>query len=188
MRLGDAVYPVLAQDALSSPSLALIVFDIAQQQEENMRRLYVAGCFVAQVLMSGCASNPIWSHPDVTGDGGDMATLAFAECQAYASGTAYAPVRSSRMDVPQPTSYTATGTVQRIGQVGYINGTATANSTFGSKFASGFNSAAGMADAIEVGRYRRQVEEVANACMRTKGWIDTSTPEGQSKLKGLANK
>ncbi|CAN7347364.1 hypothetical protein LJR074_001990 [Acidovorax sp. LjRoot74] len=87
------------------------------------------------------------------------------------------------MDIPAPTSYTTRGTYSQYGSQGTFNATTTANPGFASNFASGYNSGAALGDAIASIQYQKRIAEVTTACMRTQGWIDTSTPEGQAQFK-----
>ena len=151
-----------------------------------MRVLQSAGVVAAIVALSGCASTATWQHPARAGDGHDGATMAWAECQRYAAGTGPAPRMTARMDVPGPTSYTTRGTYSQYGSTGTFNAITTANQGAGSSFASGYNAGASLGDAFaEIARQRQQ-KSVATACMRTLGWIDTSTPEGQAQFKQAA--
>jgi hypothetical protein len=133
--------------------------------------------------LTGCATTAVWQHPARMGGGHDGATMALAECQAFASGTGPAPIPTARMDVPAPNSYTTRGTYSQYGSYGNFNATTTANPGFASNFASGYNSGAAIADAIASIQYQKRIAEVTTACMRTQGWIDTSTPEGQTQFK-----
>lgn len=134
-------------------------------------------------LLVGCSTPATWQHPARAGDGHDGATMALAACESYASGTGPAPMPTSRMEVPAPTSYTTVGTYSQYGSSGTLNATTTPNSGFASKYASGSNAAADLIDAFESARYRKRIGTITQACMRTQGWIDTSTPEGQTKFK-----
>jgi hypothetical protein len=138
---------------------------------------------MAAVFVSGCASTAVWRHPERMGDGHDGATMALAECRAYASGLAPAPMPSTRMDVPPPTSYTSRGTYTQYGNTGYYSGTTRANNSFGSNFASGYNAGASMAEAIEAMQRQDDIQKVTTACMRKLGWVDTSTPAGEATFK-----
>lgn len=146
-----------------------------------MTRLIVVTAALA--MLTGCATKAIWQNPARMGDGHDGATMALAECEAYASGTGPAPIPTSRMDVPAPSSYTTRGTYSQYGSYGTFNATTTANAGFASNFASGYNAGASIGDAIASIQYQKRIAEVTRACMRTQGWIDTSTPEGQARFK-----
>lgn len=139
----------------------------------------------AAVALTGCATTATWQHPARMGDGHDGATMALAECQAYASGTGSAPAPTARMDVPAPTSYTTRGTYTDYGSHGTFSGTTRANGSFASGFASGYNSGAAIGDAIASIQYQKRIGEVTAACMRTQGWVDTSTPEGKTKFQSI---
>ncbi len=134
-------------------------------------------------VLAGCATTAIWQHPDRMGDGHDGATMALAECQAYAAGTGPAPTPTTRIDVPAPTSYTTRGTYTDYGSYGILRATTTPNAGFASGVASGYNSGAAIGDAIASVQYQKRIGEITAACMRTQGWIDTSSPEGQTRFK-----
>lgn len=137
----------------------------------------------ALMILTACATTATWQHPARMGDGHDGATMALAECQAYASGTGPAPTPTARMDVPAPTSYTTQGTYTDYGSYGTFRGTTRANGGGAASFASGYNSGAAIGDAIASIQYQNRIKEVTAACMRTQGWVDTSTPEGQTRFK-----
>ena len=145
-----------------------------------IRLAIVSAAFVG---LAGCASTAVWQHPSRAGEGHDGATMALAECQSYAAGTGPAPAPTARMDVPAPTSYTTRGTYTQYGNYGTFRGTTTANGGFNSNFASGYNSGAALGDAIASIGFQKRLKDVTDACMRTQGWIETSTPEGQAKFK-----
>jgi hypothetical protein len=147
-----------------------------------MIRFAVAATALA--LLSACASTATWQHPERYGDGHDGATMALAECEAYAAGLRPAPTPPTMMPEPAPSSYTTRGTYTGNGSYGTFTGTTRANS--GSSFASGYNSGAAMASAIMAAQHQNRVKELAAACMRKLGWVETSTPEGQAQFKKVS--
>lgn len=137
---------------------------------------------VALMVLSGCASTALWQHPQRAGDGHDGATMALAECQSYAAGRTPMPKLQAYMPVPAPTTYNTTGTITNYGSTSTFQGTTTASGGFATGYANGANMGANFANAYAMGSARKREEQLTAACMRTQGWIDTSSPEGKAQL------
>lgn len=108
--------------------------------------------------------------------------MALAECEAYAAGRAPMPQTMPYMPVPSPTNYTTTGTINQYGSYSTFNATTT-SSGFASGYAAGANMGANIANAYLLSAAADKQEKLTGACMRSLGWVDTSTPEGAQKLK-----
>lgn len=143
---------------------------------------YAISAMVLAVL-SGCASTAKWQHPARAGDGHDGATMALAECESYAAGRTPMPKLQAYMPAPAPTAYNTTGTISSYGNVSTFQGTTTPSGGLASGYATGANMGANIANAYAVSAARQREAELTGACMRTQGWIDTSTPEGQEKFR-----
>ncbi len=144
---------------------------------------YAISAMVLAVL-SGCASTAKWQHPARAGEGHDGATMALAECESYAAGRTPMPKLQAYMPAPAPTGYNTTGTVSSYGNVSTFQGNTTPSGGLASGYATGANMGANIANAYAVSAARQREAELTGACMRTQGWIDTSTPEGQGKIQG----
>lgn len=133
-----------------------------------------------------CGSTAEWRRPGWNAEAGpstDGLTVALAECEAWARGTAPAPIPPAYMPVPAPTSYLTRGTYSQYGSTGTFQATTRSRSSFDSQFASGYNSGAALGSALASIVNENKVTERAEACMREMGWVDTSTPEGVKKLE-----
>lgn|GEM_PF-3006083 len=148
-----------------------------------MRGFWLGFSTLAAASLVGCASTATWQHPAKAGEGHDGATMALADCESYAAGRTPMPKLQGYMPVPAPTSYNTTGTYTNYGSYGSFQGTTTANSGFASGYASGANMGANIANAYALSAARDKEEKLTAACMRTLGWIDTSSPEGLAKFK-----
>jgi uncharacterized protein YceK len=142
--------------------------------------------FGVLAALSGCATVPSWEHPSRAKAGSDEATIALAECQSYAAGLTPMPRLQAGTPMPGPTSYSTTGTITDYGSYLTFRGTTTASSTFASRYAAGANAGANIANAYAVAAARGREDALTAACMRTQGWVDTSTPEGKEKLTQVA--
>lgn len=136
------------------------------------------------VALTGCASTAKWEHPQAqkAGNAQDVATMALAECEAYAAGRAPMPQTMPYMPVPGPTNYTTTGSINQYGSYSTFNATTT-SSGFASGYAAGANMGANIANAYLLSAAADKQEKLTGACMRSLGWVDTSTPEGAQKFK-----
>lgn len=150
-------------------------------QEGKMLRCAVS--IAALFVLSGCASTAKWQHPQRAGEGFDGMTMALADCESYAAGRTPMPQLQGYMPVPAPSSYNTTGTITTYGGYSTFQGRTTASGGFASGYAQGANMGASIANAYALGAAKRREEELTHACMRTTGWIDTSTPEGEAKFK-----
>lgn len=133
-----------------------------------------------------CGSTAEWRRPGWNAEAGpstDGLTMALAECEGWARGTAPAPIPPAYIPVPAPTSYLTRGTYSQYGSTGTFQATTRARSSFDSQFASGYNSGAALGSALASMVNESKVTERTEACMREMGWVDTSTPEGVKKLE-----
>ncbi len=141
---------------------------------------------LVSVFLAGCVSPAQWTHPQLQGkaNAADLATLATADCYAYAAGRAPAPQPvMGYMPTPAPTSYTTYGTASTYGNQTAFNATTYSSGGFASGFAAGSNAGASLGNAIVVSQARRRIKNISDACMRTQGWVDASTPEGKEELQ-----
>lgn len=145
--------------------------------------LRVVAILAALAAVTGCASTATWQHPIRAGESHDGATMALAECESYAAGRTPMPTMMGYMPEPAPTSYHTTGTYTSYGNYGSFQGTTVASGGFASGYAAGANMGANIANAYALSAAHARQAELTTACMRTLGWIDTSTPEGQKKFK-----
>lgn len=142
-------------------------------------------------VLAGCATTAKWEHPGLAKDAAssDKAIMASAECEAYASGRTPQPQTMPYMPAPAATSYVTTGTYTDLGGgYGSYRATTTPSGGFASGYAAGANAGANLANAILISQAQEKRDKLAAACMRTLGWIDTSTPEGVAKFKAAVSK
>lgn len=92
------------------------------------------------------------------------------------------PQLQAYMPSPAPTSYSTVGTYSTYGNQGSFQATTTANGGFASGYAAGANMGANIVNTYALGAARRRQEELKAACMRTTGWIDTSTEDGKAQF------
>ena len=139
---------------------------------------------IGLIVLSGCASTARWQHPQRAGDGLDGMTMAVAECESWAAGRSPMP-RQLHLDIPAPapSSYSTTGTYITYGGYGSFQGTTTPNHGFASGLASGISAGNNMVNAYAYSAAISKAEELTKVCMRTLGWIDTSSPEGLDKFQ-----
>ena len=146
----------------------------------------------AAALLVGCATPahiPTWAHPDLPKDSErtkDLAMLNTAECYQQARGMVPQPAAPRAVPVPPPSSYTTTGTYTNYGGIGVINATTRPQGGFSQGLASGANLGAAVAHNKAVSDANQQVMALTGACMRMRGWIDISTPEGRNKLRATS--
>jgi len=144
-----------------------------------------AALLTGSILLAGCATKPVWEHPTLAGrpNAADAAILAQAECDAYAAGRAPKPSSPVYMPVPAPTTYSTTGTYQNYGNTGSYTATTVARPNPASSFANGFNTGAAFGAAFAQAQAEKRARDISAACMRSLGWVDTSTPEGKAKFQ-----
>ena len=155
-----------------------------QSRSINVTLFFVLG----SILLAGCATTKEqWAHPKYAGqpNAKDMAIIAKAECDSYASGrTPYPKNAPAYMPVPDPSSYTTTGTYQSNGATGgTYTARTTANNSFATGFANGWNQGAAIAAAMAQSEAEARMHEISAACMRAQGWIDINTEEGKASLQ-----
>lgn len=143
------------------------------------------------VILSGCATPvhiPSWAHPDFAHNPElqrDAATLSTAECYQTARTMITMPSAPNPIPVPAPSSYTTTGTYANYGGFGVLNTTTRPSGSFSAGMASGANLGAAIAHSKAVNDANNHIMAVTSSCMRMRGWIDVSTPEGMQKLNAI---
>ena len=147
-----------------------------------MRNHYLAA--VMLLALTGCATKAKWEHPQLakSSNAEDVATMALAECESYAAGRTPMPMTMPYMPVPAPTTYGTTGTYTQYGNYGTFQSTTTTNS-IASSYAAGANMGANIANAYLMAAAAERQKKLTGACMRSLGWVDRSTPEGEQKLQ-----
>lgn len=138
----------------------------------------------AALLLAACAS-PQWRHPSIADEirAKDAATLALAQCEAYAQGLAPMPSGPRYMPVPASGSYYTSGTVSTYGNTSYVNAYTRSGGGFSQEFAKGYNGGTALGQAAAEIASRRKQAEIAAACMRQQGWVDARSEEGKKLLE-----